>query len=140
MSHFLAGVRGSRAKVTRPGTKKSGVLLYCACPSGAVRCKAYVNASGVACVSVELIRAGSDQIVYDGPIGGPQAETCPHCHDKGWIQAGGEVEECPYCGGLNDAARVDTALREFERDIGIKVKVCPACNLPVTVCVCLLVD
>ena len=72
MANFYGTLRGSGKKgTTRVGSKKSGLISYCASWSGAVRCEAYVNANGEDCVSVELIPwmgKGRNKLLYNGPF------------------------------------------------------------------------
>ncbi len=72
MSHFYGTVNGqAKGTATRQGTKKSGLVTFCASYCGAVRCTAY-------CLNkIDYIRVekttwkgiGEYQLLYDGPIG-----------------------------------------------------------------------
>ena len=71
MSHFYGTVEGSRGEATRCGSKKTGMVTYCASWKGAIRCCAYVE-NGVDYVRVERIPwqgIGPSALLYNGPIG-----------------------------------------------------------------------
>ncbi len=73
MAHFYGKLIGGIEKEsTRRGTKRSGIITYCASWTGAVRCHAYIDGEGVDCVLVEKVcwqGAGEMIPLYDGPIG-----------------------------------------------------------------------
>jgi len=69
MSHFYGTVKGTRGEATRCGSKKSGMLTYCASWKGAIRCFAYVDGKGHDCVRVERTAwqgKGTYKLLYNG--------------------------------------------------------------------------
>lgn len=78
MSHFYGTLQGSRGQASRCGTKKSGMVTYCASWSGAIRCHAYFNDKGEDCVRVEKTTwhgYGDNKILYEGKIGKEREEN-----------------------------------------------------------------
>lgn len=73
MSHFYGALKGNRGEAIRLGTIKSGMHTTCASWQGAVTCRAYVDADERDCVAIYFTRwhgAGSDTLIYKGPIDG----------------------------------------------------------------------
>ena len=74
MSHFYGTLQGaSGVSATRTGSKKSGMITYCASRKGAVKCRAYIHQStGDDWIIVEKVPwqgTGEYKTLYEGPIG-----------------------------------------------------------------------
>ena len=79
MSRYYGTVAGqAQTTATRRGSKRSGLVTYCASWSGAVRCEAWHDdQTDTDLVRVELIPwhgAGVNRTLFVGPINGAQTD------------------------------------------------------------------
>jgi hypothetical protein len=75
MAPFYGSVQGSQGEVTRLGTNQSGIQTVAASWEGGVSTRLYKREDGEVWARVSLIpwgrsRAGTSQLLYDGPVGG----------------------------------------------------------------------
>lgn len=76
MSHFYGIIKGDRGKVSRRGSRNSGMETYCASWKGAVRCFAF-SKDGKDWVRVEKVTwlgEGEYELLYEGPIGSKEVK------------------------------------------------------------------
>ena len=76
MSQFYGTLQGNRGKASRCGSKSSGITTYATSGSGAVRVEVYEDSTGREMTLVELVKwhgAGSNQVLYEGPVSGKTA-------------------------------------------------------------------
>ena len=72
MSHFYGTIQGNRGKVTRAGSKASGLVTVAASWSGAIRTTIWQNDAGVDCYTIEQIPwhgRGKHKVIRTGVLG-----------------------------------------------------------------------